>query len=115
MPRVTKDIDESREMIFIRDYWRCQRPGCFNSANQVAHRISQGDDFIIHAMRRWNELYNDHKPFVWVRARIIHHEFNLVSACCLNHNDFFNIGNNPGEMDKLLKRIHDDLIEKGII
>jgi hypothetical protein len=67
----------------------CHYPNCQKKSNQLAHRISQSKMFY--------QLYG---------SNTIEHNFNLVSVCCLEHNDYFNIGQNYTAEKKLI-----DLIE----
>ena len=36
---------------------------------------------------------------------VIHHIFNLVPACCSEHNDYWNINNKPEKIKKLIDLI----------
>ena len=112
--RTQHDIDESRRAIFERDGWKCQFPGCYAPATEIAHHIGQGERHIRATKLSWNGEYNESRNYNWIRQHVTHHPLN-VSASCRKHNDYFNIGNNPGAVRDKLAAIRDNLIEKGVI
>lgn len=66
----------------------CQYVDCWEKATQIAHRIAQTKVNI--------------KKYGW---EVIHHNFNLVSVCCLAHNDSFNIAYKYERSRKLIELI----------
>lgn len=66
----------------------CQHPFCSHQGAQIAHRISQS--------RMYKKLYG---------YKVVHHNFNLVYVCGLEHNDYFNIGQNRTAEKKLVNLI----------
>ncbi len=84
-------IAESKREIFARDNWECQVDGCQERATQIAHRIAQTSTNL--------RIYGE---------EIVHHGYNLVAVCSLEHNALFNIGNNPGAAELLVSLILHD-------
>lgn len=80
------EIAEQKISILEKDGWRCTYPGCNNVAINLAHGISQGPT---------NEkIYG---------KGIVHHPYNMFSVCeIMEHNDYFNITNKPGVIERLL-------------
>jgi 5-methylcytosine-specific restriction endonuclease McrA len=81
------------QLRYSLDNYQCQR--CGNPSNQIAHRISQSKMFL--------KKYGD---------KIINHHYNLVSVCCLECNDYYNIGQNIQEEKKLVEKIKKDIKSK---
>ena len=81
--------NEQRERIFQEAGYACA--GCGDRATQLAHRIAKT------------------KPNLAKYGKdIIHHRLNLVPSCA-GCNDSFNIGNNPVEVKKLVRRITQEI------
>jgi hypothetical protein len=81
--------DKQRTQYNIRytlDEWLCQR--CKKPARMQAHRIAN--------TKVNRKVYG---------SKIIDDNKNLVSVCCLECNDSYNIGNNPEKCKKLVKLI----------
>lgn len=104
------NLEEKLREIYDRDHWACQAKGCEKRATQVAHRIAKG---------KYNKImvrdYVLQEYGISVKANdIIHHPLNLVCSCSTTgHNDSFNVGNNPGVWQKLVRKIFKDLRERG--
>lgn len=81
------DITESMLDIYNRDMWVCQR--CGEKASQIAHRIAQS-------------TVNKKK----YGKDIVHHKYNMVASCdrC---NDYFNIGNIPEKVKRIIELIEE--------
>ena len=112
MTRERYDIDEHRRRIFDRDGWRCQHPGCYESATEIAHLIGQGEHHTASIQLLWNAEYKESRSFAWIRANVIHHPLN-VSASCRKHNDSFNIGFNPEAVRAKIAAIRDEIKSRG--
>jgi len=113
------DIDENRLAVFDRDHWQCRHVDanghrCQSSATEIAHGISQGESMISIVRTRWNGEFDESRPYNWIEHNVIHNGLN-VFASCRKHNDYFNIGNNPGAVREKLKEIHEQLQHEGII
>lgn len=104
------DIQESREQILARDLYTCQRcwmaPGIENL--QIAHRIKQGSGSIKHIQLFW-KIYFDRYISKNYAEEILHHPLNLVTTCSESCNSSFNIFFSPVKVEKLLKRIYEEL------
>ena len=85
--------------IFNRDLWQCTYPGCTDMSGHIelAHRIAQSNANAKHI----KQLYGITMKQAW---SMLHHPLNMTTSC-RNHNDYFNIGNNPESMNKLLEEI----------
>jgi hypothetical protein len=70
--------NNQREIRLHMDDWQCKFPGCYTPGKQLSHRIA-----------RTKANIKKHG------LEFIDHNINLVTACCLEHNSFWNIGNNP--------------------
>lgn len=107
----SENIRIQRDYIYARDFYKCQYQGCHVIGYdnlQMAHRIAQtktNAKYICHFIYENIGLV---KSITWVTENVLHHRFNIVTSCP-EHNSSFNIGNNPGERDKLLMDIIDDL------
>lgn len=73
---------------YTLDEWTCKYPECEKRATMQAHRIAQTEANI--------------KKYGF---KTINHNFNLVSACGLEHNAYWNIGNNPDKTNKIIDLI----------
>ena len=93
--------DERKKKILDRDHWMCQWPNCYLSATELAHRIAKTQANCIEVQALWAELFNEKYDIAWVKFNIINHDLNIV-ASCRKHNDYFNCGNNPEEMKKII-------------
>ena len=83
------NIEESKKAILARDGYMCQYPSCRKGAVYLAHRIA-------------NTLANIQK----YGDAIVNNPINLVSVCIIPaHNDYFNIGNDPGKCSELLEEL----------
>ena len=84
---MTKYHKESKQKVLDRDNYRCQH--CLKwPVFSVAHRIARTKENL--------KYFGEH---------IINHPFNLVAAC-EDHNDKYNIGNNPAKCKKLVGLIN---------
>ena len=83
---MTEKQKEQYKIRYSLDDYMCQR--CCNPASQISHRIAK-------TKVNYKKYGKD----------IIDHNINLVSACCLECNDSFNIGNNPGKCNLLIEFI----------
>lgn len=98
--REALDFSELK-MELIREYdYKCANPECQCSiykhgTPQIAHRISQSEMNI----KKYGK-------------DVIHHRKNLVPVCSLKCNDYFNIGFNTVEAEKLADEIRDDLLKE---
>lgn len=98
---------EDRMRIFVRDFFTCQCCGKPKRIDklQIAHRIKQGSG-TEKCIKNFLEVYYPEKDnTLKVIRAIINHPDNLVTACCLECNDSFNIFFNEVERDKLLHSI----------
>jgi 5-methylcytosine-specific restriction endonuclease McrA len=89
-----------REKVFLRDLWQCQR--CGLPATEIAHKIAKTDSNVQQVQRE----YLPDRSLAWIRENIINHQDNLVSSC-RECNDYFNVGFNPVETCKIIKKILD--------
>ncbi len=87
-------LSEIRPRILARANNKCEVCGnvMFFQDSQLAHRICKSK---MHLKKYGKE--------------IIHHSLNLALVCGLECNSAVNIGNNPMEVEKLIKRIEDSL------
>lgn len=106
MSRKQLDIGETRIRVYTRDFFHCQYPGCNISGYmnlQMAHNVSKGKGNTSYVIGFWLREFG--KDITINEAeKILNHDMNLTTSCP-NHNSYFNIGNNPVERDKLLKKI----------
>lgn len=81
-----------KQYILERDGYICRFPECNLPGISLAHRIAQT------------------KANIKIYGRdTVNHDYNLVTVCSNPaHNDYFNIGNNPGKCTKLLSVIRQD-------
>lgn len=79
---MTEKQKEQYRLRYSLDDYVCQ--SCGKPASQISHRIAK-------TKVNYKKYGKD----------IIDHNINLVSACCLECNDSFNIGNNPWKSNKL--------------
>lgn len=93
---------EIRKKVIIRDFYICRRcgktPGL--SGLQIAHRIRNGSGTIA-----WLKGIMPHASEKWLQDNVIDNPLNLVTTCCLECNDSYNIFFNTVEAKKLLKEI----------
>jgi hypothetical protein len=94
------EAEEKREeKVFARDNWTCQTCGesiYIHGTPQAAHRLSKSKV----NLRKYG-------------PEIIHHPLNLVSVCSIGAcNDYWNIGMNKVETEKLVDKIL-EAIDKG--
>jgi hypothetical protein len=113
------DIDENRLAVFDRDHWQCRHVDanghrCQSSATEIAHGISQGESMVSIVRTRWNGEFDESRPYNWIEHNVIHNGLN-VFASCRKHNDYFNIGNNPGAVRERLYAIREKLKQEGVV
>lgn len=83
------EISETKRRIFDHYGWNCQYPECISPSIHLAHKIAKTKKNI----KKYGK-------------GIIYHDFNLIPVCGISeHNDHFNIGNNPVKCDRLIARI----------
>lgn len=100
--------DEQTIRIMERDCWRCQYPGCLESATEKAHRIARRQDYTLEVNLLWNQMFNESRNFNWIYHNVINHDLNM-SASCRVHNSYMNIGGKPHLWPDLLQKIYNDL------
>lgn len=113
------EIDENRLAVFARDGWRCRHIDahgnrCTASATEIAHGIGQGVHSVTATRTTWNGEFNEARPYNWIEHNVIHNPLN-VFASCKRHNDYFNIGNNPGAVREKIHEIHEQLQQEGVV
>lgn len=93
---------EVRKKVLIRDFYTCKRCGRTPGINglQIAHRLRDGSGTI-----KWLKGILPDKPDRWLQDNIIDHPMNLVTTCCLECNDSFNIFFDEKASKKLLREI----------
>lgn len=80
---------EKHQRVFARDGYTCCFPGCGKPARHLAHRIAN--------TKTNRKIYGD---------MVIDHDENVRSVCDdPTHNDYYNIGNQPAQAQKLAKKI----------
>ena len=99
---------EVRKQVLIRDFFTCQRCGNSPGAGslQIAHRIKDGSSTI-----KWlNGLLPD-KTNKWLQDNIVDNPMNLVTTCCLECNDSFNIFFDKVESTLLVHKILVNIVD----
>jgi hypothetical protein len=114
MSKKSSVIEETKLRIFERDHFRCQHGGCCEKDRELAHHIGQGYHSINHTRTEWNREFKENRGYNWIEANVIHNGLNM-STSCRKHNDYFNIGNNPGKILKKLYEIRESLKIKGVV
>ena len=87
---MTEYYRQQRHLRLTIDCGICCR--CGKKANQTAHRIARTKQAVLK-----------------LSLEVIDHNINLVPVCCLECNDSFNIGNDPGKVKKLVELITDNM------
>jgi len=113
------EIRENCMAILDRDHWMCRYIDakgnhCRQSATEIAHGISQGESMTSIIRTQWNGEFNESRPYNWIQRNVIHNPLNVFSSC-RKHNDYFNIGNNPGAVRERLYAIREQLKKDGVI
>jgi hypothetical protein len=91
-----------------RDHWRCQWPGCYESATEKAHCIAKTRENISIIHKLWNKEFKDAKGLQWIFANVIQNDLNM-KASCRKHNDYFNIGNKPEQVKNKIIEIYNTI------
>lgn len=97
-----KEHYASKDIALQRDNYICQK--CGKPALTVAHRIAKSKAnklFIFKYIYEKKQEFTSHANV----NKMIHHQFNLVTACNGNCNDSYNIGMNPEKSKKLIELI----------
>lgn len=88
---MTKQQIKQYKIRYELDNYICQAEGCNNKATQMAHRICRS--------KTNYSIYG---------KEIIDHNINIVSVCCVEHNDRYNIGNKTRIANKLAEYIRNN-------
>ena len=101
-----------REHIFARDSYTCCNCGqpVLKGQPQIAHRIKQGKGTENYLKKYIMSKYGIFAKPVLIK-RIVHHEKNLRSTCCLSCNDAQNIFYKPEQRDRLVDEILEGIME----
>lgn len=106
MNKKSYQIQQTREIVYSRDMFECQYPGCAKAGYsniEMAHLVSKGLSNIKYVKRFWIEKFN-----IYLTNKnagdILNHPLNLITSC-RDHNSYHNIGNQPQKRDELLYKI----------
>lgn len=102
------DRDAQTFRIMERDHWKCQWPGCMNSATEKAHCIARTESNTYRVQQLWNLLYGQARHYKWIYSNVINHDLNM-KASCRNCNSKFNIGGQPDKVREKVEEIHQQL------
>ncbi len=100
-PHVTEN---TRREVLEAAHYKCEWPGCYRSATEVAHCIAKTEANASMVRRMWREKWGEEKSLAWIWAHVIHHRLNL-RASCQQHNSYFNMGGHPGKCWEILRAI----------
>lgn len=110
-----KDIRDAQTLrILERDHYRCQYPGCYESASEKAHCIARTQSNTISVQLLWNQEYNEARNYDWIYRHVINGDANL-KASCRRHNDYQNIGFKPASVREKIHEIHEQLQQEGVV
>ena len=100
MTRQDYEIYETRMLVFKSAGWQCEYKDCESTDLQLAHCIAQtkANEKMIRRIVR-----ETHGEEISKREAelILHHPRNL-RASCAEHNSYFNCGNNPQKVKRII-------------
>jgi len=108
-------IDEIRKLVYERDSYLCQYPGCdkFGYGNiEMAHRMSNSE-MNIGFIRRIAQAYYGLDLSKKDARAMLNHPLNLITSCSY-HNQLFLIDNRPAEKILMVERILGEITRLGI-
>lgn len=116
MNRISYDIEQSRLIVYGRDFYTCQYEGCEVSGYyniELAHRIAK---YMYKHVQQF--IYDNYRIDLTIKEAkaVLNHPLNLVTSCHHKpHNSSFNIGNQKVPRDQLLKKIWETMSKTLII